>query len=138
MSGSVQIFSSGHVRLAPVSSVRTAQVEVWQCVGGDDPDPMSVGFATYRGEFAERLLYDVTYFLVSGRLELHHEGRIHRAEAGDVVFIATGSRVLYRSPDGCRVFWVCHPGNWQARYAERDALGRTRQGETRSASRRPS
>ena len=40
------------------------------------------------------------------------DGKKYTANAGDVLFVPSGSKVIWGSPDKARVFYATYPANW--------------------------
>ncbi|MFQ6972843.1 MAG: ethanolamine utilization protein EutQ, partial [Enterocloster aldenensis] len=40
------------------------------------------------------------------------DGKTYTAHAGDVLFVPSGSKVIWGSPDKARIFYATYPANW--------------------------
>jgi ethanolamine utilization protein EutQ len=98
-----------------VAVAPTARVLVSQVVGGDGmPDTMGVGFTRNDGELNYHLNYDVVYHMMDGSLRIQWQGESFTALPGDIVFMTRGIDIHYdATQDGCTIFWVAYPGNWE-------------------------
>ncbi|MBL8954874.1 MAG: DUF861 domain-containing protein [Myxococcaceae bacterium] len=102
------------VRLGKFSGA--PNVGLTDVVTGKDGSPMTAGFMAWRREdaFSWALDYDEIDYVLEGVLHLGIDGRVVEAQAGDVLYIPKGSRVLFGTPNRVRVFYVTYPAEWQA------------------------
>lgn len=110
----ITVFKAGEAPLEEVPWTDTARITVFQPIGGSgQPDLMGLGFATYEGHFDEDVQYDAGYYILEGTLTLRDGDVVHTAHQGDIMFMPKGSKVVYESPEGCKVFFAIYPGNWE-------------------------
>lgn len=74
---------------------------------------MSAGFLVIdHSEFEWELTYEEIDYVIEGRLTVTIDGKKYTAQAGDVVFVPSGSKVIWGSPDKAKVFYATYPANW--------------------------
>lgn len=74
---------------------------------------MSAGFLEIdRSRFAWDLTYEEIDYVIEGTLIVEINGTPYTAQAGDVVFVPSGSSVFWQSPDKAKVFYSTYPANW--------------------------
>ena len=78
-----------------------------------DDAKMSAGFLTIeKSRFEWELCYEEIDYVIEGTLTLEINGKTFTAYAGDVLFVPSGSKVVWGSPDKARVFYTTYPANW--------------------------
>ena len=50
--------------------------------------------------------------MIEGTLTVTIDGTTYTAHAGDVLFVPSGSKVTWGSPNKARVFYATYPANW--------------------------
>lgn len=74
---------------------------------------MSAGFLVIdHSEFEWELTYEEIDYVIEGTLTVTIDGKTFTAKAGDVLFVPSGSKVIWGSPDKARVFYSTYPANW--------------------------
>ena len=74
---------------------------------------MSAGFLTIdHSTFAWDLPYEEIDYVISGTLSVQIDGQTYVAREGDVLFVPSGSSVVWGSPDKARDFYTTFPSNW--------------------------
>ncbi len=74
---------------------------------------MSAGFLVIdHSEFEWELTYEEIDYVIEGTLTAAIDGKTYTAKAGDVLFVPSGSKVIWGSPDKARVFYATYPANW--------------------------
>ena len=74
---------------------------------------MSAGFLIIENsEFEWELTYEEIDFVIEGTLTIEIDGKTYVAYPGDVLFVPSGSKVVWGSPDKARVFYTTYPANW--------------------------
>ncbi len=74
---------------------------------------MSAGFLIIENsEFEWELTYEEIDFVIEGTLTVEMDGKTYVAYPGDVLFVPSGSKVVWGSPDKARVFYTTYPANW--------------------------
>jgi len=74
---------------------------------------MSAGFLVIdHSEFEWELTYEEIDYVIEGTLTVTIDGKTYTAKAGDVLFVPSGSKVIWGSPDKARVFYATYPANW--------------------------
>lgn len=78
-----------------------------------DEAHMSAGFLVIdHSEFQWELTYEEIDYVIEGTLTITIDGKTYTAHAGDVLFVPSGSKVIWGSPDKARVFYATYPANW--------------------------
>ena len=62
--------------------------------------------------FDWELTYEEIDYVIEGTLTVTIDGTTYTAHAGDVLFVPSGSKVTWGSPDKARVFYATYPANW--------------------------
>lgn len=74
---------------------------------------MSAGFLVIENsKFDWELTYEEIDYVIEGTLTVEINGKTYIAHAGDVLFVPSGSKVVWGSPDKARVFYTTYPANW--------------------------
>ena len=74
---------------------------------------ISAGFLVIdHSEFEWELTYEEIDYVIEGTLTVTIDGKTYTAKAGDVLFVPSGSKVIWGSPDKARVFYATYPANW--------------------------
>ncbi len=75
---------------------------------------ISAGFLVIdHSEFPWELTYEEIDYVIEGTLTVTIDGKKYTANAGDVLFVPSGSRVIWGSPDKARIFYATYPANWE-------------------------
>ncbi|WP_312105625.1 cupin domain-containing protein [Lachnoclostridium sp.] len=78
-----------------------------------DESHISAGFLTIdHSSFEWELTYEEIDYVIEGTLTVTIDGKTYTAKAGDVLFVPSGSKVTWGSPDKARVFYATYPANW--------------------------
>lgn len=74
---------------------------------------MSAGFLVIENsKFEWELTYEEIDYVIEGTLTVEINGKTYTAYPGDVLFVPSGSKVVWGSPDKARVFYTTYPANW--------------------------
>jgi ethanolamine utilization protein EutQ len=74
---------------------------------------MSAGFLHIEdSSFEWELTYEEIDYVIEGTLTVEINGHKYVAHPGDVLFVPSGSKVIWGSPDKARVFYATYPANW--------------------------
>ncbi|WP_105147202.1 cupin domain-containing protein [Streptococcus suis] len=80
---------------------------------GQHESKMSAGFLTIESsKFAWKLPYEEIDYVISGTVTIEIDGQTFVAREGDVLFIPSGSDVVWGSPDNAKLFYTTYPSNW--------------------------
>lgn len=80
---------------------------------GQQESKMSAGFLTIEcSKFAWKLPYEEIDYVISGTVTIEIDGQTFVAREGDVLFIPSGSDVVWGSPDNAKLFYTTYPSNW--------------------------
>lgn len=78
-----------------------------------DESKMSAGFLIIENsKFDWELTYEEIDYVIEGTLTVEINGKTYTAHAGDVLFVPSGTKVVWGSPDKARVFYTTYPANW--------------------------
>lgn len=78
-----------------------------------DESHISAGFLVIdHSDFEWELTYEEIDYVIEGTLTVTIDGKTYTAKAGDVLFVPSGSKVIWGSPDKARVFYATYPANW--------------------------
>lgn len=78
-----------------------------------DESKMSAGFLTIeKSSFEWELCYEELDYVIEGTLTVTINGKTFTAYPGDVLFVPSGSKVVWGSPDKARIFYATYPANW--------------------------
>lgn len=85
----------------------------YQEIISKDESSMSAGFLTIdHSKFDWELCYEEIDYVIEGTLCVTINGKKYTAHAGDVLFVPSGSKVVWESPDKAKLFYVTYPANW--------------------------
>lgn len=74
---------------------------------------ISAGFLVIdHSSFEWELTYEEIDYVIEGTLTVTIDEKTYTAKAGDVLFVPSGSKVVWGSPDKARVFYATYPANW--------------------------
>ncbi|GAA0076535.1 cupin domain-containing protein [Clostridium sp. CTA-5] len=74
---------------------------------------MSAGFLTIENShFDWELNYEEIDYVIEGTLTIKINGKEFTVCKGDVLFVPSGSKVVWGSPNKAKVFYVTYPANW--------------------------
>lgn len=74
---------------------------------------MSAGFLTIENSrFDWELTYEEIDYVIEGTLTVEINGKTFTAYPGDVLFVPSGSKVVWGSPDKTKIFYTTYPANW--------------------------
>jgi ethanolamine utilization protein EutQ len=78
-----------------------------------DESSMSAGFLTIeKSSFEWELCYEEIDYVIEGTLTVTINGKTFTAYPGDVLYVPSGSKVVWGSPDKAKVFYTTYPANW--------------------------
>ena len=62
--------------------------------------------------FDWHLTYEEIDYVIEGTLTVAVNGKTFTAKAGDILFVPSGSQVVWGSPDQAKIFYSTYPANW--------------------------
>lgn len=78
-----------------------------------DESHISAGFLVIdHSDFEWELTYEEIDYVIEGTLTVTIDGKKYTAQAGDVLFVPSGSKVVWGSPNKARVCYATYPANW--------------------------
>lgn len=89
-----------------------AKVSYQELISKDEAS-MSAGLLTIdHSQFDWELTYEEIDYVIEGTLTVTIDGKTLTAYPGDVLYVPSGSKVTWGSPDKAKVFYVTYPANW--------------------------
>lgn len=89
-----------------------AKVQFQELVNKEE-SKMSAGFLIIEdSKFEWELTYEEIDYVIEGTLTVEINGKTYTAYPGDVLFVPSGSKVVWGSPDKAKVFYTTYPANW--------------------------
>ncbi|QXM05109.1 cupin domain-containing protein [Crassaminicella indica] len=89
-----------------------AKVFYQELISKEEAD-MSAGFLMIdHSKFDWELNYQEIDYVMEGTLTVTINGKTLTAYPGDVLYVPSGSKVTWGSPDKAKVFYVTYPANW--------------------------
>ena len=78
-----------------------------------DESSMSAGFLTIeKSSFEWELTYEEIDYVIEGTVTVSINGKTYTAYPGDVLYVPSGSKVVWGSPDKAKLFYTTYPANW--------------------------
>ncbi|MGG7076999.1 cupin domain-containing protein [Clostridium sardiniense] len=78
-----------------------------------DESKMSAGFLIIEdSKFEWELTYEEIDYVIEGTVTVEINGKTYEANAGDVLFVPKGSKVVWGSPNKAKLFYTTYPANW--------------------------
>lgn len=78
-----------------------------------DESEMSAGFLIIEdSKFEWELTYEEIDYVIEGTVTVEINGKTYEANAGDVLFVPKGSKVVWGSPNKAKLFYTTYPANW--------------------------
>lgn len=78
-----------------------------------DESKMSAGLLTIEdSKFEWELTYEEIDYVIEGTLTVEINGKTYTANEGDILFVPSGSKVVWGSPNKAKVFYTTYPANW--------------------------
>jgi ethanolamine utilization protein EutQ len=92
------------------------QLRLADAIDGADGAAMTVGFARYAaGESNEwTMSYDEALIVTKGRFAVDHGGTTTTAETGEVLYLSSGTDLVYRAEADSEVVYVSYPHWFEA------------------------
>lgn len=112
-SNGLKIVKGGTVRMDDFDTGTPGAKVGFQELVNKDESKMSAGFLTIeQSSFAWKLPYEEIDYVISGTVSIEIDGQTYVARAGDVIFVPSGSDVIWASPDNAKIFYTTYPSNW--------------------------
>lgn len=109
----LKVVKGGTVRMDQFDTGKPETSVRFQEVVGKDEAKMSAGFLEIdRSSFAWKLPYEEIDYIISGTVCVEIDGQKYVGRKGDVLFIPSGSDVIWSSPDNAKLFYTTYPSNW--------------------------
>lgn len=111
--GGVKVVRGKSVRLDPFDTGQPGVKASFQELVHKEEAAMSAGFLTIENSrFAWDLTYEEVDYVIEGTLTVTVNGKTYTAYPGDVLFVPSGTKVIWGSPDKARIFYTTYPANW--------------------------
>ncbi|MER0122618.1 cupin domain-containing protein [Streptococcus sp. ZJ93] len=112
-SNGLKVVKGGTVRMDEFDTGNPEANVSFQELVGKDEAKMSAGFlAIDHSSFAWKLPYEEIDYIISGTVCVEIDGQKYVGREGDVLFIPSGSDVIWSSPDNAKLFYTTYPSNW--------------------------
>lgn len=113
MNSGIKVVRGNSVRMDYFDTGNPDAKVYYQELISKDESAMSAGFLTIeKSSFEWNLTYEEIDYVIEGTLEITINGKKITAYPGDVVFVPSGSNVVWGSPDKVRLFYTTYPANW--------------------------
>ena len=106
--------SLSNISNTPYEAEKDTNVKAYfQELVSKEESKMSAGFLIIENSrFDWELTYEEIDFVIEGTLTIEINGKTFVAYPGDVLFVPSGSKVVWGSPDRAKVFYATYPANW--------------------------
>ena len=78
----------------------------------EKPIPLPYRCVKHHSTFAWDLSYEEIDYVISGTVSVQIDGQTYVAREGDVIYVPSGSSVVWGSPDRAKIFYTTFPSNW--------------------------
>jgi len=111
--GGLKVVRGGSVKMDVFDTGNPDNKVFYQEVISKDDSKMSAGFLSIeKSSFEWELCYEELDYVIEGTLTVTINGKTFTAYPGDVLFVPSGSKVVWGSPDKARIFYATYPANW--------------------------
>lgn len=111
--GGLKLVRGGSVKMEVFDTGNPDNKVFYQELISKDDSKMSAGFLTIeKSSFEWELCYEELDYVIEGTLTVIINGKTFTAYPGDVLFVPSGSKVIWSSPDKARIFYATYPANW--------------------------
>lgn len=111
--GGLKLVRGGSVKMEVFDTGNPDNKVFYQELISKDDSKMSAGFLTIeKSSFEWELCYEELDYVVEGTLTVTINGKTFTAYPGDVLFVPSGSKVIWGSPDKAKIFYATYPANW--------------------------
>jgi ethanolamine utilization protein EutQ len=112
-SGGLKLVRGNSVRFDVFDTGNPNNKVFYQELISKDDSSMSAGFLTIeKSSFEWELCYEEIDYVIEGTLTITINGKTFTAYPGDVLYVPSGSKVVWGSPDKAKVFYTTYPANW--------------------------
>jgi ethanolamine utilization protein EutQ len=112
----MQLIRSADLRWTEVPGLPGAPAQMAEATTAADSDGLATGFIRMDGvRITRRLAYDEVVHVISGAMEVHLDGEVHRAGPGDCVFIPEGTTPTCIWDEPTFMFYAISPADWRDR-----------------------
>ncbi|WP_101698713.1 cupin domain-containing protein [Clostridium minihomine] len=109
----LKVVRGDSVKLDPFDTGNPNGNVQYQELVSKEESKMSAGFLVIENSrFDWNLTYEEIDYVIEGTLNVTINGKTYTAKAGDVLFVPSGSQVVWGSPDKARIFYTTYPANW--------------------------
>lgn len=112
-SGGLKIVRGQTVKFDPFDTGNPNNKVFCQELIHKDESKMSAGFLTMEKScFEWELSYEEIDYVIEGTLTLTINGKTYTAYPGDVIYLPSGSKVVWSTNDKAKIFYTTYPANW--------------------------
>lgn len=112
-SGGLKVVRGNTVKMDVFDTGNPNAKAYYQELVSKNESKMSAGFLVIENsKFDWELTYEEIDYVIEGTLTIEINGKTFTAYPGDVLFVPSGSKVVWGSPDKARVFYSTYPANW--------------------------
>ncbi|WP_342429384.1 cupin domain-containing protein [Neobacillus sp. FSL H8-0543] len=112
-SGGLKVVRGNSVKFDVFDTGNPNDKVFYQEVISKEDSSMSAGFLTIeKSSFEWELCYEEIDYVIEGTLTISINGKTFTAYPGDVVYVPSGSKVIWGSPDKVKLFYTTYPANW--------------------------
>ncbi|MEH6906791.1 cupin domain-containing protein [Neobacillus drentensis] len=111
--GGLKLIRGNSVKFDVFDTGNPANKVFYQELISKDESSMSAGFLTIeKSSFEWELTYEEIDYVIEGTVTVSINGKTYTAYPGDVLYVPSGSKVVWGSPDKAKIFYTTYPANW--------------------------
>ncbi|AYD40410.1 DUF861 domain-containing protein [Clostridium fermenticellae] len=111
--GGLKVVRGNSVKMDVFDTGNPENKVFYQELVSKEESKMSAGFLIIENsKFDWELTYEEIDYVIEGTLTVEINGKTYTAHAGDVLFVPSGSKVVWGSPDKAKLFYATYPANW--------------------------
>ncbi|MEH7504689.1 cupin domain-containing protein [Neobacillus drentensis] len=112
-SGGLKLVRGNSVKFDVFDTGNPGNKVFYQELISKDESSMSAGFLTIeKSSFEWELSYEEIDYVIEGTVTVSINGKTYTAYPGDVLYVPSGSKVVWGSPDKAKIFYTTYPANW--------------------------
>lgn len=111
-SGGLKVVRGNSVRFDLFDTGKPNNKVFYQELISNNKSSMNAGFLNIeKSSFERELSYEETHYVIEGTIEVQINGKTFTAGPGDVIYVPSGSKVIWGSPDKAKVFYTTYTVN---------------------------
>ncbi len=111
-SGGLKVVRGNSVKFDVFDTGKPNNQVFYQEIISKNNSPMSAGFLTIeKSSFERELSNEEIDYVIEGTITIEIDGRNYTAHTGDVIYVPSGSKVVWGSPNQAKVFYTTYPVN---------------------------